>query len=140
MSAFAPSERHLVPTISGIDHIALTVRDLTVSVAFYESVLSAEQMGTMTDGAFKRCVLGLPGSTHLGLTQHDTSGGHDFDPTSPGLDHLGFACESREMVTQWAQHLDDLGIGHSGVQDADYGSALSFRDPDGNALEFFASV
>lgn len=129
-----------MPTISGIDHIALTVRDLTVSVAFYESVLGAEQMGTMADGAFKRCVLALPGSTHLGLTQHDTSGAHDFDPTSPGLDHLGFACASREHLSEWAHHLEALGVSHSGVQDADYGSALSFRDPDGIALEIFVSV
>lgn len=129
-----------MPTISGIDHIALTVRDLTVSLAFYESVLGVEQMGTMADGAFTRCVVSLPGSTHLGLTQHDTSSGHDFDPTTPGLDHLGFACESCEHLSEWAQHLDALGVSHSGVQDADYGSALSFRDPDGNALEIFASA
>lgn len=38
---------------------------------------------------------------------------------------------------QWAEHLDRLGVSHSGVQDADYGSALSFSDPDGNALELF---
>ncbi len=116
------------------------MRDLTASVAFYEAVLGAEPMGTMADGAFSRCVLGLPGSTHLGLTQHDTSSGHDFDPTTPGLDHLDFACESREHVGEWAQHLDSLGVSHSGIQDATYGSALSFRDPDGNALEFFASA
>jgi hypothetical protein len=34
--------------------------------------------------------------------------------------------------------LDDLGIAHSGIVDADYGSALAFRDPDNIALEFFA--
>ncbi len=57
---------------------------------------------------------------------------------SPGLDHLAFACESREQLTRWVEHLDGLGVGHSGVQDAAYGSAISFRDPDGNALELFA--
>ncbi len=127
-----------MPAISGIDHIALTVRDLTVSVAFYESVLGARPNGTMTDGSFTRCVLALPGPTHLGLTQHQIGSGRDFDPTNPGLDHLGLACESRDHLTSWAEHLDSLGIGHSGVQDAAYGSALSFCDPDGNALEFFA--
>ena len=34
--------------------------------------------------------------------------------------------------------LDELGIAHGGVVDAHYGSGLSFRDPDGVALEFFA--
>ncbi len=129
-----------MPSISGIDHIALTVRNLAVSIAFYESLLDAHPMGTMSDGSFTRCVLALPGPTHLGLTQHDADSGHDFDPTTPGLDHLGFACDSRDALTEWADRLDNLGVSHGGVQDAAYGSALSFRDPDGNALEFFASL
>lgn len=129
-----------MPTISGVDHVALTVTDLPTSVAFYESVLDVSVAGTMSDGSFSRCVLTLPGRTHLGLTQHDVGSGRPFDPITPGLDHLGFACDSREELTKWAEHLDGLGIGHSGVQDASYGSALSFADPDGNALEFFVSA
>jgi glyoxylase I family protein len=31
-----------------------------------------------------------------------------------------------------------LGIAHGQIKDASYGSGLSFRDPDGIALEFFA--
>ena len=127
-----------MPTISGVDHIALTVSDLTVSLAYYESVLGLEPIGTMTDGTFTRCVLALNGPTHLGLTQHHAGSGRSFDPTTPGLDHLGFACDSREQLTTWVEHLDSLGVAHGGVQDAAYGSALSFRDPDGNALELFA--
>ncbi len=42
-------------------------------------------------------------------------------------------------MSAWAEHLDRVGVAHSGVRDADYGAALSFTDPDGNALEFFAS-
>lgn len=129
-----------MPSISGVSHIALTVSDLTVSLAFYESVLGLTAVATMTDGSFTRAVLGLPGPTHLGLTQHDTGSGRGFDPTTPGLDHLGLACESREHLTSWVAHLDSLGIAHSGVQEADYGSALSFSDPDGNALELFTSA
>ena len=34
--------------------------------------------------------------------------------------------------------LDELGIAHGGIVDAGYGSGVSFRDPDGIALEFFA--
>jgi hypothetical protein len=34
--------------------------------------------------------------------------------------------------------LNELGIPHGGIVDAGYGSGLSFRDPDGIALEFFA--
>ncbi len=37
----------------------------------------------------------------------------------------------------WRDHLDAVGIAHSGIVEADYGLALSVKDPDGNALEFF---
>ena len=31
-----------------------------------------------------------------------------------------------------------MGIKNDGIKDAHYGSGVSFRDPDGIALEFFA--
>lgn len=124
-----------MPTSSGVDHVALTVTDLSTSVAFYESVLDARVAGTLSDGSFSQCVLALPSPTHLGLTQHDVGSGRPFDPTSPGLDRLRLACASRG-ADQGAKHLDNLGISHNDVQDATYGSALSLAAPAGNALEF----
>ena len=38
----------------------------------------------------------------------------------------------------WMDRLNKLGVQHGGIVDAPYGSGLSFRDPDGVALEFFA--
>jgi glyoxylase I family protein len=32
----------------------------------------------------------------------------------------------------------ELGVEHSQIKDRGYGSGVSFRDPDGIALEFFA--
>ena len=55
-----------------------------------------------------------------------------------GLDHVSFGCETRADLEKWAAKLDELGIDHGGIKDAAYGSGLSFRDPDGIALEFFA--
>lgn len=127
-----------MPKFAGIDHVALTVSHLQSSLDFYEKVLGTRADGEMKDGPFVRRVLPLPDGTHLGLTQHDTGSGRPFDPTTPGLDHLGFACDSHAELLRWAEHLDELGLFHSGVRDAPYGSALSFKDPDGNALEFFA--
>lgn len=34
--------------------------------------------------------------------------------------------------------LTSLSIAHGGIKDATYGSGVSFRDPDGLPLEFFA--
>ncbi len=129
-----------MPTLSGIHHVALTVTDLAVSVPFYERVLGSAPATTMTDGPFTRRVFALPGGQGLGLTQHATGSGDSFDPTTPGLDHVGLACADRDELLAWAAHLDRMEVAHSGVQDAEYGSALSFTDPDGNALEFFASA
>ncbi|BBY37657.1 hypothetical protein MMAN_17910 [Mycobacterium mantenii] len=41
-------------------------------------------------------------------------------------------------MTSWVSRLEELKIKHGGIVDAPYGSGLSFRDPDGIALEFFA--
>jgi len=45
---------------------------------------------------------------------------------------------SRDNLDAWVGRLDELGIAHDGIKDAAYGSGVSFRDPDGIALEFFA--
>lgn len=129
-----------MPRFSGLAHVALTVTDLAVSVPFYAKVLGAAPATTMTDGPFTRQVFALPGGQGLGLTQHDSARGGRFDATTPGLDHVGFACANRDQVVAWAEHLDAVGVAHSGVQTADYGWAVSFTDPDGTALEFFASA
>lgn len=129
-----------MPSFTGINHVALTVSDVQSSIGFYQRVLAIQSDGEMSDGPFVRRLLPLPDGSHLGLTQHDDGTGGTFDPTSPGLDHLGFACSSRDELVKWAAHLGGLGVDHSDVQDAEYGSALSFKDPDGNALEFFASA
>jgi catechol-2,3-dioxygenase len=51
---------------------------------------------------------------------------------------LAFQCANRDELSQWVDRLNELGIAHSGIVDASYGSGLSFRDPDNIALEFFA--
>lgn len=124
-------------SLLGVHHIALTVTDLETSLEFYARVLDLRPSAEMSDGPFTRHVLELPGGVGLGLTQHEHGSGRPFDPTTPGLDHLGLTCESVEELTLWVERLDRLGVIHSGVQDADYGSALNFSDPDGNALELF---
>ena len=43
----------------------------------------------------------------------------------------------RAELETWARRLDELGVEHGGIKDASYGSGVSFRDPDGIALEFF---
>ena len=53
-------------------------------------------------------------------------------------DHVAFGVAERADLERWAKRLDQLGVVHGEINDAGYGSALSFRDPDGLPLEFFA--
>lgn len=121
-------------------HVALTVRDLSVSVPWYEALFEAEPvLDEDTDPDFHHTVYMLGNGTVIGLHQHGTPApAEQFSEFRVGLDHVGFGCASRGELEQWARRLDELGVQHGGIKDASYGSGVSFRDPDGIALEFFA--
>jgi glyoxylase I family protein len=121
-------------------HVALTVRDLSVSVPWYQALLDAEPViDEDTDPDMHHTVYLLGGGTLLGLHQHTTPAPDgNFSEYRVGLDHVAFGCSDRAELERWAARLDALGVTHGAIKDASYGSGLSFRDPDGIALEFFA--
>ena len=123
-----------------ITHVALTVRDLSVSVPWYERLLEAQPvLDEDTDPAMHHTVYLLGNGTLLGLHQHETPAPPGtFSEYNVGLDHLAFGCADRGELEKCASRLDELGVDHGGIKDAAYGSGVSFRDPDGIALEFFA--
>ena len=120
-------------------HVALTVRDLSVSVPWYQALFGSEPvLDEDTEPDFHHTVY-LMGGTLVGLHQHKTPASPEaFSEFRVGLDHVGFGCANRAELEQWAARLDELGVVHGGVVDQHYGSGVSFRDPDGIALEFFA--
>jgi glyoxylase I family protein len=121
-----------------LSHVALTVRDLGVSVDWYSRLFDAAPVFDEDTGPFRHVVWAL-GGTLFGLHQFPGSGDSDaFDERRPGLDHVAFAAADRTALEQWRSRLDELGISHGTIQDAAYGSGLSFRDPDNLPLEFFA--
>jgi glyoxylase I family protein len=128
-----------MPEFPAVTHVALTVRDLSVSVPWYEAVLDAKPvLDEDTDPDFHHTVY-LVGNTLLGLHQHGAPApGDDFSEYRIGLDHVAFGVADRAELEKWAERLDELGIPHGGIKDASYGSGLSFRDPDNIALELFA--
>ncbi len=123
-----------------LTHVALTVRDLSVSVPWYEALLDAKPvLDEDTDPDFHHTVYLLGNGTLLGLHQHQTAAPAErFSEYRVGLDHMAFAVANRGELEKWATRLEELGISHGGIKDAAYGSGVSFRDPDGIALEFFA--
>ena len=123
-----------------LNHAALTVRDLDVSGPWYRQLIGADPvLDEHTDAGFRHLVWAFENGTLFGIHQHDREfEGGQFTEFRAGLDHVAFGCASRAELEEWADRLNALGIEHGGIVDAPYGSGLSFRDPDGIALEFFA--
>ena len=128
-----------MPEFPPITHVALTVRDLSVSVPWYEALLGATPvLDEDTDPDFHHTVYLVGNSTLLGLHQHARPAPEgDFSEFRVGLDHVSFGVADRGELERWVQRLDELGIAHGDIKDASYGSGVSFRDPDGIALELF---
>jgi glyoxylase I family protein len=123
-----------------LTHVALTVRDLSVSVPWYHALFGADSvLDEDTSPKMHHTVFLVGNGTLIGLHQHEKAAPAErFSEFRVGLDHVAFGCTDRAELEKWAERLDELGIEHGGLKDATYGSGVSFRDPDGIALEFFA--
>lgn len=131
------------PSITGVSHIDLTVNDLDRSEAFYAELFT---MSRVLDGRndvhefSSRYLVHADSLLILGLVRHDG----EPEPTGPqfhehriGLDHLSFNVASRDELDRWLDRLDERGISHSGITEADMWDVLVFRDPDNIQLELF---
>jgi catechol 2,3-dioxygenase-like lactoylglutathione lyase family enzyme len=127
-------------TFPTLAHVAVTVRDLSVSVPWYRALIGSDPvLDEDTDAGFHHSVFLLGNGTLFGLHQHTTDpSDQPFSEHNIGLDHVGFGVADRAELERWQTRLDELGVPHGGIVDAHYGSGLSFRDPDGITLEFFA--
>lgn len=126
--------------ISGMSHVALTVKDVKASAKWYQELIGTEPVLDEDAGIFYHVVFALPDGILLGL--HEMTGTEKsdrFDEFRVGLDHLSFRCKDRADLEEWGKRLDELGIPHSGIQEHDHGLDISFRDPDNIALEFFTT-
>ena len=129
-----------MPDFPGLAHIAVTVTDLTRSTPWYAALFDSAPVldEDVEAGSFHHTVFAIGGGQLFGLHQHARPVNGAFDEHRPGLDHVSFGCADRTELERWAKRLADLGVANGGIVDAHYGSGLSFRDPDGIALEFFA--
>lgn len=131
--------RTSTPMLGPISHVALTVRDIDVSVPWYTALIGSAPVLDEDTGPFRHAVFAI-GGTLLGL--HGFPQGIVEEPFSPrrrGLDHVAFGCADREGLDAWERRLTDMGVPHGEVVDAHYGSALAFTDPDGLPLEIFCA-
>ena len=126
-------------TFSGVAHVSLTVTDLERSKRWYADLLGWEEMMAGESGGVIFGVGALPGGQLLALRQHPDGTGDEFDPRRTGLDHLSLDVGSADQLSDWERRFVNLGVSYTPTQDMPYGHVLNFKDPDGIALELFAS-
>lgn len=118
--------------LEGIDHVALTVRDLARSVAWYQAVLGLERRYADVWGDFP-AVLGV-GTTFLALFPAPVP-----EPAPPpereviSIRHIAFRVD-RAAFDQARGELAAHGVVPS-FEDHTAAHSLYFTDPDGHQLE-----
>ena len=71
-----------------------------------------------------------PTGLNVNLMTHSVRPSDRFDERVVGLDDLSFRVRDRSELEHRVAHFDALGVGHSSVVNAHFGSTLVFRDPD----------
>ena len=125
------------------NHVNLSVSDLERSADWYCRVFGLVVVGdeqsvpAATDRPLRYRSLVDPSTLSyiVGLIEHGDRSRDPFDERSTGLDHFGLHVAEASDLEDWARHLDELGVEHSGIKTVPYGSAITLRDPDNIQLE-----
>jgi glyoxylase I family protein len=130
-----------MPTITGIAHVELSVRNLETTEAWYGKVFDMQTVFRETGNQFGVSDLAMfEPHSHVvfAFTEHPTNNGEPFDPRRTGPDHVSYSVESVEELARWREHL--LALGETPSPNVDWPSgATSFTvlDPDGIVMELF---
>jgi glyoxylase I family protein len=123
-----------MPDLTGFSHIGLSVPDLDAGARFWTEVMGFRLVWDQPEIK----LLVHPGSLlPIGLQDHGGAVTGAFDHTRPGLDHVALGVNGPDDLTAWAEHLDAVGVEHSGVQESDIGHHLNLRAPGNIAVELF---
>jgi glyoxylase I family protein len=126
-----------MPPFSGVSHISFSVRDCDETARWWKEVFGLEQIFAIEEDTWRAILLELPDGTAIEFQQHDANQGESFDPVRTGFDHMGLAVASRDELVDWQTHLERHDVTHTPVVDRDYGSVLTFKDPDRIQFEMF---
>ncbi|HPF12176.1 MAG TPA: VOC family protein [Flavobacteriaceae bacterium] len=118
--------------IDFLDHVALRVRDLEVSVAWYEKVLGLKKYQLPEWGPFPIFMLSGKSGVVLFPARLDDPA---LDATSRNvkLDHFAFNL-SRAAFEKAQQYYEALGLDYQ-LQNHHYFDSLYTHDPDGHTVE-----
>ena len=126
------------PTVAKVSHISFSARDAERSAVWWRETFALEEVDrTAGDGWTAVLLIHPETATIIEFQQHDANEGETFDPRRTGFDHMGFLVKSADQLDEWQAHFEGLGITHTAVTHRDYGSVLTFKDPDGIQFEMF---
>lgn len=127
-----------IPTFDKISHTSFSVADAEASSKWWRDVVGFVDLEAVHgDGWHGVVLIHPPTATVLEVQQHDANRGERFEPTRTGFDHLGFKVDDPARLDEWQTHFEQLGVPHTPVVHRDYGSVLTFKDPDGIQFEMF---
>jgi glyoxylase I family protein len=127
-----------MPTFSKVSHISFSARDNEKSAGWWSEVFELDELDRAAGDGWTAILLIHPATaTIIEFQQHDANKGEAFDPARTGFDHMGFRVDSRAQLEEWQAHFERLGVRHTPIVDREYGSVLTFKDPDGIQFEMF---
>jgi glyoxylase I family protein len=123
---------------SKISHVSFSVRDCEQSAAWWREVFELNELDRVAGDGWRGILLIHPATaTIIEFQQHDANGGETFDPARTGFDHMGLKVDDPAVLDEWQAHFERLGVVHSPIAEREYGSVLTFKDPDGIQFELF---
>jgi glyoxylase I family protein len=142
MTLTTHADSAILPSLSGLHHLGLTVRDIEESERWYAEVLGMVRVFVESHptGGGHTVVINRPDTfLFLGLDFHPQADLEPFDERRTGLDHVALAVERRSDLDAWTRRLDALGVEHGPIHDQDQPihAAMVLRDPDGIPVELF---
>lgn len=126
-----------MPTFTSVGHISFSVTDCDKTAQWWTRVFGFPQVYKIEHDTWRAILLEMNAGTVIEFQQHDANRGESFDPTRTGFDHMGLHVESRDELLAWQEHFDKEGVTYTPVADREYGSVLTFKDPDRIQFEMF---
>ena len=132
--------RTVAPSVSGQIVVILTVSDAGRSAVWYQQLVGARERSHYNSAGGTLQVVLEESASRLRLcllSRHDKPADR-FDEQRIALDHMELLVATRAALDSWAEFLE-LGIGHSGVKEPEYGSGamVTLRATDNIQLDFY---
>ncbi len=126
------------PLLLRIHHAAIICSNYDRSKAFYTEILGLRVLAENFRAAREswKLDLALPDGSQVELFSFKSAPPRPSYPEAQGLRHLAFAVDS---VSEWAEHLNSLGIEVEAIRVDEYTGQrfVFFADPDGLPLELY---